>query len=331
MSELVLQTEGLTKSYGRRVVVDRLSLSVERGDIFGFLGQNGAGKSTVIRMALGLVRPTRGRVLLFGHDMRRHSLRALGRVGAIVESPAFYENFSGWDNLRIFAAMSGGTTRKRIEETLVLVNLLDRAHDPVRTYSHGMRQRLGLAQALLPNPELVILDEPTDGLDPQGIREIRLLLPRLRDELGLTILLSSHLLQEVERICSAVAIIDEGRVLYQGAIGSLIAKEKLLKITVQPLEAAYQLLSRDPTLSVSRNGSESLYVRVRSECIPRVNALLVAHEICVMELSPQRATLEEVFLHLLSEPGADRGPRAGSPRGVVVATGSSEAADPAAD
>jgi ABC-2 type transport system ATP-binding protein len=331
MSELVLQTEGLTKSYGRRVVVDRLSLSVERGDIFGFLGQNGAGKSTVIRMALGLVRPTRGRVLLFGHDMRRHSLRALGRVGAIVESPAFYENFSGWDNLRIFAAMSGGTTRKRIEETLVLVNLLDRAHDPVRTYSHGMRQRLGLAQALLPNPELVILDEPTDGLDPQGIREIRLLLPRLRDELGLTILLSSHLLQEVERICSAVAIIDEGRVLYQGAIGSLIAKEKLLKITVQPLEAAYQPLSRDPTLSVSRNGSESLYVRVRSECIPRVNALLVANDIRVMELSPQRATLEEVFLHLLSEPGADRGPHAGSPRAVVVATGSSEAADPAAD
>ncbi|MDQ2921657.1 MAG: ABC transporter ATP-binding protein, partial [Acidobacteriota bacterium] len=162
MSELILQTEELTKRYGRRVVVDRLSLSVERGDIFGLLGQNGAGKSTVIRMALGLVRPTRGRVLLFGHDVAKHSLQVLGRVGAIVESPAFYENFSGWDNLRIFAAMSGGTTRKRIEETLVLLDLLDRAHDPVRSYSHGMRQRLGIAQALLPNPELMILDEPTD-------------------------------------------------------------------------------------------------------------------------------------------------------------------------
>lgn len=308
MAELILQTEGLTKKYGRRMVVDRLSLSVERGDIFGFLGQNGAGKSTVIRMALGLVRPTRGRVLLFGHDMRRHSLRALGRVGAVVESPAFYENFSGWNNLRIFAAMSGGTTPKRIEETLVLVDLLDRAHDPVRTYSHGMRQRLGLAQALLPNPELVILDEPTDGLDPQGIREIRLLLPRLRDELGLTILLSSHLLQEVERICNAVAIIDRGRVLYQGAIGGLLAKEMLIKISVDPLEDAYQLLSRDPTLSVKRNGSQSLYVRVQNECIPRVNALLVANDIRVMELAPQRATLEEVFLTLLSEPEADRVP-----------------------
>ncbi len=306
MSELILQTDGLTKRYGSRVVVDRLSLSVERGDIFGFLGQNGAGKSTVIRMALGLVRPTRGRVLLFGNDMARHSLRALGRVGAIVESPAFYENFSGWDNLRIFAAMSGGAKRKRIEETLVLVDLLERAHDPVRTYSHGMRQRLGIAQALLPNPEFIILDEPTDGLDPQGIREVRLLLLRLRDELGLTILLSSHLLHEVEKVCNAVAIIDEGYLLYQGAIGSLIAKDKLIKITVQPLETAYQLLSRDPTLSVSRNGSESLYVRVQSECIPRVNALLVAHDIRVMELSPHQATLEEVFLTLTQvRPAAD--------------------------
>lgn len=298
MSDPILQIEGLTKRYGRRIAVDRVSLSVERGDIFGFLGQNGAGKSTVMRMALGLVRPTRGRVLLFGHDMRRHSLRALGRIGAIVESPAFYENFSAWDNLRIFAAMSGGATRKRIEETLVLVDLLDRAHDPVRTYSHGMRQRLGIAQALLPNPELIILDEPTDGLDPQGIREVRLLLPRLRDELGLTILLSSHLLHEVERICNVVAIIDGGRVLYQGAVEGLLSKEKLIKITVDPLEDAYQLLKREPLLSVRRNGSQSLYVTMPNESIPRINALLVANDVRVMELAPQRATLEEVFLTL---------------------------------
>lgn len=306
MSELILQTEGLTKKYGRRVVVDRLSLAVERGDIFGFLGQNGAGKSTAIRMSLGLVRPTSGRVLLFGCNMAKHSLRALGRVGALVESPAFYENFSGWDNLRIFAAMSGGATRKRIDETLDLVDLLDRAQDPVRTYSHGMRQRLGIAQALLPNPEFIILDEPTDGLDPQGIRQVRLLLPRLRDELGLTILLSSHLLHEVERICNRIAIIDEGRLLYQGAIAGLIAKEKLIKIAVEPLEDAYQLLSCDPLLSVSRNGSRSLYVRMQNDCIPRVNALLVANGIRVMELSPQRATLEDVFLTLTqNKPAAD--------------------------
>lgn len=298
MSEPILQTEALTKSYRRRLVVDSLSLAVERSDIFGFLGQNGAGKSTVIRLALGLVRPTRGRVFLFGHDMQKHSLKALDRVGAVVEAPAFYENFSGWDNLRILATMSGGANHKSIEEALVLVNLLDRAHDPVRTYSHGMRQRLGIAQALLPRPELLILDEPTDGFDPQGIREVRLLLPRLRDEFGLTILLSSHLLHEVERICDVVAIIDKGHLLYQGPISSLIAKEKLLKLTVEPLEDAYRLLSRDPLLSVSRNGSQSLYVRVLNEHIPQVNALLVANDIRVMELTPQHATLEEVFLNL---------------------------------
>ncbi|SRR6266516_127510 len=298
MSELVLQADRLTKTYGRRLVVDSLSLTVARGEIFGFLGQNGAGKSTVIRMALGLVRPTRGRVRLFGHDMLQQPLKALGRVGALVESPAFYENFSGWDNLRILAAMSGGASRKRIEEALALVDLMDRARDPVRTYSHGMRQRLGIAQALLPGPEFIILDEPTDGLDPQGIREVRLLLSRLRDERRLTILLSSHLLSEVERICDVVAIIDGGCLLYQGAIGSLIAKEQSVKITVDPLEEAYQLLSRDPLLSVTRNGSQSLYIKMPCESIPDVNAMLVEHGIRVMELSPQRATLEEVFMNL---------------------------------
>jgi len=298
MNELILQTEALTKQYGRRKVVDDLSLSVERGDIFGFLGQNGAGKSTVIRMALGLVRPTRGRVLLFGHDMARHPLKALNSVGAIVEAPAFYENFSGYANLRMFAAMSGGAERKQIEQSLELVGLQRRGKDRILTYSHGMRQRLGIAQALLPHPEFIILDEPTDGLDPQGIHEFRLLLPRLRDELGLTIMLSSHLLFEVERICNRVAIIDGGRLLYQGAIENLISSERLIKITVAPLEEACRLLSREPAISVNRNGSNSLYLRMRDEDIPRVNALLVANKINVMELAPQRPTLEQVFLTL---------------------------------
>lgn len=298
MSGLILQAEGLTKKYGRRLIVDRLSLTVEQGDIFGFLGQNGAGKSTVLRIALGLVRPTSGRVLLFGHDMARHSLRVLGRVGALVEAPAFYGNFSGFENLRILAAMSGGAKRKRIEETLALVDLLPRAHDPVSTYSHGMRQRLGVAQALLPDPQFIILDEPTDGLDPQGIREVRLLLPRLRDELGLTILLSSHLLIEVERICNTVAIIDRGRLVYKGETGSLLTKDKVVRMIVDPLEEAYQLLVLDPTLSVSRNGSQSLHVKMPDERIPHVNARLVEHGIRVMELSVERITLEDVYLRL---------------------------------
>lgn len=302
MSELILQTQELTKKYGRRMAVDRISLDVERGDIFGFLGQNGAGKSTLIRMVLGLIRPTRGRVLLFGHDVAKHSLKVLGRVGAIVEAPAFYENFSGRENLRLLAAMSGGVSRKRMDEILALVDLAARANDPVRTYSHGMRQRLGIAQALLPNPEFVILDEPTDGLDPQGIHEVRGLLRRLRDELKLTILLCSHMLDEVERVCNAVAIINQGRLLYQGPIGDLLTDEMLVRIKVDRPEAAFQMLSSDSQIAVNRNGSDSLYVKMKTDCIPRINAQLVTNGIAVMELTPQRATLEDVFLKLTQPP-----------------------------
>jgi ABC-2 type transport system ATP-binding protein len=298
MDDTVLEAIELTKRYGRRVAVDDLSMRVGRGDIFGFLGQNGAGKSTTIRMALGLVRPTSGRVKLLGHDMARHPLRALARTGAIVETPAFYESYSGWQNLSLFAAMSGGADKRRINQVLDIVGLRARARDKVRVYSHGMRQRLGIAQALLPAPELIILDEPTDGLDPQGIHEVRLLIKRLRDELNLTVVLSSHLLHEVEQICNRVAIIDHGRLLYQGAIEDLISKERTVKLTVDRVEDAHELLSADSTLSISRNGTESLYVKMPDEQIPLVNALLVERGFRVMELSPQRETLEQVFLRL---------------------------------
>lgn len=307
MSDVVLETEDLTKRFGRRVAVDDLSMRVERGNIFGFLGQNGAGKSTTIRMALGLVRPTSGRVRLLGHDMAKHPLRALARTGAIVETPAFYEGYSGLQNLRLLAAMSGGADQKRINQVLDIVGLRARAHDKVRVYSHGMRQRLGIAQALLPAPEVIILDEPTDGLDPQGIHEVRALIRRLRDELNLTVLLSSHLLNEVEQTCDRVAIIDHGRLLYQGTIEALIDKEKTVKLTVDRLDEAYKILSADPALVVSRNGTQSLYVKMADDRIPDVNRLLVERGIRVMELSPQRETLEQVFLRLTRPPaGTDR-------------------------
>jgi ABC-2 type transport system ATP-binding protein len=298
MYQPVLQAEALTKRYRRRVVVDQLSLVVEAGDIFGFLGQNGAGKSTTIRMALGLVRPTSGKVRVLGHDMARQPLGALKRVGAIIEAPAFYENFSGRQNLRMLAAMSGGAEPKRIESVLEIVGLRERARDPVRVYSHGMRQRLGIAQALLPNPEFVILDEPTDGLDPQGLCETRELIRRLRDELRLTVMLSSHLLHEVEQICNRVAIIDEGRLLYQGPVEDLMAQDSWTRLRVDRITEAYELLSRNPQLSVSLNGDESLHLRIAEEEIPRVNALLVEHGFKVIELSPQRESLEQVFLRL---------------------------------
>jgi len=301
MNQPVLQTEALSKRYRRRVVVDRLSLVVDAGDVFGFLGQNGAGKSTTIRMVLGLVRPTSGKVRVLGHDMARRPLRALKRVGAIIEAPAFYENFSGRQNLRMLAAMSGGATPQRLETVLEIVGLRDRARDPVRVYSHGMRQRLGIAQALLPNPEFVILDEPTDGLDPQGLCETRELIQRLRDELGLTVMLSSHLLHEVEQICNRVAIIDEGRLLFQGPVEELMAQDCWTRLRVDRITEAYELLSRNPRLSVSRNGDEALHLKIAEEEIPGVNALLVEQGFKVMELSPQRESLEQVFLRLTQE------------------------------
>ncbi|HKG22588.1 MAG TPA: ABC transporter ATP-binding protein [Blastocatellia bacterium] len=307
MDDTVLETLDLTKKYGRRVAVDGLSMKVERGDIFGFLGQNGAGKSTTIRMALGLVRPTSGRVKLLGNDMAKHPLRALARTGAIVESPAFYENYSGWQNLSLLASMSGGADKRRINQVLEIVGLRARAGDKVRVYSHGMRQRLGIAQALLPGPELIILDEPTDGLDPQGIHEVRSLIRRLRDELNLTVVLSSHLLHEVEQICNRVAIVDHGRLLYQGAIDELISRDRTVKLTVDRLDDAFDLLSADPALSVARNGTQSLYVKMADDRIPIVNRLLVERGFQVTELSPQRETLEQVFLRLTKPvTGTDR-------------------------
>jgi len=301
MTQVIFQTEQLSKKYRGRVVVDRLSLTVERGDIFGFLGQNGAGKSTTIRMALGLVRPTSGRASILGCDMSRRPLPALKRVGAIIEAPAFYENFSARQNLRMFAAMSGNADQKRIEMVLEIVGLRERARDPVRVYSHGMRQRLGIAQALLPTPEFVILDEPTDGLDPQGLCEIRALIPRLRDEFGLTVMLSSHLLHEVEQICNRVAIVDEGRLLYQGEVEDLIAKDRWTRLRVDRMTEAFQLLSLDPRLCLSRNGDGSLHMKIADDQIPLVNALLVQNGFNVRELSPQHESLEHVFLRLTQE------------------------------
>lgn len=298
MSDAVLEISELTKRYRKRVVVNGLSLTVGRGDIYGFLGQNGAGKSTTMRMALGLVRQTSGRIHLLGQEIPRHAVRALARVGAMIEAPAFYDNFSGWQNLRMLSAMSGGASRERIERVLEIVSLTRRAKDPVRVYSHGMRQRLGIAQALLPNPEFIILDEPTDGLDPQGIHEMRLLIKRLRDELGLTVMLSSHLLHEVEQLCNRIAIIDSGRLLYQGSIADLVTGDETVKLTVNRVAEAFELLSQNPSLAVRRNGDESLYVRMSEEQIPLVNALLVERGFRVMELVRQRETLEEVFMRL---------------------------------
>jgi len=298
MSDIALQTEKLTKRFGARTAVNRLTMSVARGDIYGFLGPNGAGKSTTLRMLLGLVRPTSGVIKFPVRASSWEYLRARSRVGAIIETPAFYENFSGRRNLQLLASLSGGVQIKRVEEVLEIVDLRDRAREPVKVYSYGMRQRLGIAQALLPTPELIILDEPTNGLDPQGIQETRKLIRRLRDEFQLTVLLSSHLLTEIEQLCNRVGIIHEGHLLYEGGPEALVAPSSLYKVRVDDLSGAFELLTREPGVTVSRNGSSFLQVDADAERIPAVNALLVAHGIKVYELSPAQESLEEAFLRL---------------------------------
>ena len=298
MSDVILQTQGLTKRFGRRTAVDNLTLHVERGDIYGFLGPNGAGKSTTLRMLLGLIRPTAGKIEFPTHGLRWNYLRMRSRIGAIIETPAFYENFSARRNLQLLASLSGGALLKRIEEVLDIVGLKDRAHDPVKVFSYGMRQRLGIAQALLPSPQLIILDEPTNGLDPQGIQQTRQLIRRLQDELKLTILLSSHLLAEVEQLCNRVGIIHEGRLLYEGEPAALVAPTSKFKLKVDQTAMAFQLLEKDPAVSVSKNGAAYLHVDAQAEHISDVNALLVGHGIRVYELTPTQESLEEAFLRI---------------------------------
>ncbi len=298
MSSVVLQTEGLTKRFKGRTAVDRLTMRVERGDIYGFLGPNGAGKSTTLRMLLGLVRPTSGVVKFSLRKSSWEYLKARSRVGAIIETPAFYENFSARRNLQLLASLSGGVQKKRVEEVLEIVDLRERAGDPVKVFSYGMRQRLGIAQALLPTPDLIILDEPTNGLDPQGIQQTRQLIRRLRDDFKLTVLLSSHLLVEVEQLCNRVGIIHEGRLLYEGGPEKLVASTSRFKVRVDNLSEAFDLLAKESGVTVSRNGAAYLQVDADADRIPALNALLVAHNIKVYELSPAQESLEEAFLRL---------------------------------
>ena len=306
MTDITLQTESLTKRFGARTAVDSLTMRVERGDIYGFLGPNGAGKSTTLRMLLGLVRPTSGTIKFQERASGWEYIRSRSRIGAIVETPAFYENFSGRRNLQLLASLSGVVPSKRVEQVLEIVDLRDRAGDPVKTYSYGMRQRLGIAQALLPTPELIILDEPTNGLDPQGIQQTRDLIRRLREEFKLTVLLSSHLLTEIEQLCNRVGVIHEGRLLYEGAPNALVKPASRYKLRVDNTSAAFELLIKEPGVTVSRNGAAFLHVDAEAEHLPSLNALLVGHGIRVYELSPAQESLEDAFLRLTASAASDR-------------------------
>jgi ABC-type multidrug transport system ATPase subunit len=295
----VIETHGLTKRYRHLTAVEKLDLTVKRGEVYGFLGPNGAGKTTTLRMLTGLLKPTTGSARVVGYAPGEPS--GLARLGALVEVPAFYPYLSGRDNLRLVADYAG-VQRSRIEAALSEVDLTERANDHFRTYSSGMKQRLGVAAALLKEPELLILDEPTNGLDPQGMVEMR----NLIRELGRgdrTVLLSSHLLTEVEQICDRVGVIQKGRLIAQGTLAELRGSNRLV-VRATPVEQARDILSTalPGTLPTMKDGAFQLDVDPKRA--GEINRILVTGGVEVTELRAAERSLEEVFLQLTEEPPA---------------------------
>ena len=295
--DYVIETRGLTKRYGPRIVaVDSLNLNVRRGEVYGFLGPNGAGKTTTLRMLLGLIGPTSGEASVLGRSPG--DPESLARVGALVESPAFYPHLSGWRNLRVLARYAG-VSKERIEPALDVVGLADRAGDKFKTYSQGMKQRLGVAAALLKDPELLILDEPTNGLDPAGMAGMR---PLIR-ELGQgerTVLLSSHLLGEIEQICDRVGVIQNGKLVAEGTVDDLRGGTSLL-VRADPMDRARQLVEDMYGAEQVRSSDGALVLATDTAYAGDVAYGLVTNGVTLNELRPVERSLEETFLRLTGQ------------------------------
>jgi ABC-2 type transport system ATP-binding protein len=285
------------KNFGARLAVDQLDLEVQRGEIFGLLGHNGAGKSTAIGMMLGQVWPSGGDIRICGFDVTAQRQHALKKVGAIFEAPVFYDYLTGWRNLEILSHYTAPTPAKRIREMIDWVGLTGREKSKVRTYSHGMRARLALAQALLPQPELLILDEPSDGLDPEGIHEMRQTILRLHQEFGLTILLSSHLLNEVEQLCTRIAVLNRGKKVFDGTLAEATQKQKWVRLRTGNFDSAIEQLRAAQLISGARDQKLiSLSDGVGTDQIVR---FLVERGMAVFEIAPQDETLEDFYLELM--------------------------------
>jgi ABC-2 type transport system ATP-binding protein len=290
--------EALVKRYGEIVAVDNVDLHVGAGDVFGYLGPNGAGKTTSLRMLLGLIRPTGGSVRLFGRDPLLDGAKALDGVAGFVEGPRFYPYLSGRRNLRLLADYDDGGAAARIDEVLELVELRDRAKDRVGGYSHGMRQRLGIAASLLRAPRLLVLDEPTTGLDPAGMRDMRALVKRLAGE-GITVLLSSHLLSEVEELCNRVAIIRSGRIVYQGSLAELMATAHTeYRLQVSDPARARAICLAQPGIRDVDLSSGTLRFSADEDAVAALSIALGAAKIGITTLVSDAASLEDLFLDM---------------------------------
>ncbi|WP_442950420.1 ABC transporter ATP-binding protein [Paenibacillus sp. DMB20] len=300
VSELVIQTKGLYKLYRKRAAVENVNLEIARGDIYGFLGPNGAGKTTTIRMLLGLVKPTRGSIHLFGKDLTKEKMNILRRTGSLVEYPSYYGHLTAVENLEALRRIIG-VPKSRIAEVLDIVSLTKEAKRPVKGYSLGMKQRLGIAAALLGNPELLILDEPTNGLDPSGIHEIRELIKNMPKQHGITVLVSSHLLSEVEQMAGKVGIIREGQLVFQDTIDRLVSQSSGgFRLAVSEPETALHL-----ALDLGCDG------RLRNEVLefePMQDAQvallvkrLVQNEHMVYRVEEKRKSLEDIFMEIVGK------------------------------
>lgn len=298
--EIALRVAGLAKRYGRRVAVDGLDLEVRRGEVFGFLGPNGAGKTTTISMILGLIAPDAGRVEILGHDLTAGDTAGLRQVGAIVEAPAFYPYLSALDNLRVLAGLRGGVPASRYAEVLALVGLQGRERDRFGTFSLGMKQRLGLAGALLHQPALLILDEPSNGLDPAGMAEMRTLILRLA-RAGQTIILCSHLLPEVQQLCDRVLILAGGRIVAQGEVATLLSQGARTLLRVDDPARGEAVLRRVPWVEGLSRADDLLVLTMADAHTAELGRLLAEHGLAVLELRRQERDLEELFLTITGD------------------------------
>ncbi len=312
MSDYIIKIKGLTKKYGNITAVSDLDLNVPSGTIFGFLGPNGAGKTTVIKSILGLTTPTRGEIQVFGKNLYLKKQEILSNIGAVVEAPALFADFSAYENLYYLTRFSGKISKKRLMDTLDLVGLASTEKQRVGTFSYGMKQRLGIAQALLPDNKLIFLDEPTNGLDPHGIVGVRKLIKRLSEEFNVTVFLSSHLLSEVEQLCANVAIIDKGKKICESSVSDLIKAQEYIEIVLQP-DVQFAKFAEKEKLEINREqridstGHIMYYIEGKEDDIPELIRKLTAEKIDIYRIAKHQNRLEDIFVELTGKDSKSSG------------------------